>query len=104
METSTELKAMQKRHLCKKCAAHIPTAANDTATLTLSNSPTLDSPTATCPDMDNSVHSATLSTSKNITSAPLQLLWNSLSNVCQEAENYLHKQQLHTAPITTPHI
>jgi hypothetical protein len=71
-------KAAKKRRLReKRAAAHSPTAADETTTS---------------------------STSENLTSAPLQPalpLWDSLSNVRQEAENYFHKQQLRTAPIAT---
>ena len=102
MDTPAERKAAKKCRLHEKRAtAHIPTAADDTTTSTLSNSPILDSPAATSPDMDNFVHSAMSSTSENITSATSQPLWNNLSNVCQEAENYFHKQQLCTALIAT---
>ena len=41
------------------------------------------------------------SASENVTSSMSQLRWNNLSNVCQETENYFHKQQLRTAPIAT---
>ena len=102
MDTPAERKAAKKRRLReKRAAAHIPTAADDTATSTLSNSPVLDSPAATSPDMDNFVHSATSSASENVTSATSQPLWNNLSNVRQKVKNYFHKQQLHTGPIIT---
>ena len=78
MDTPAERKAAKKRRLReKRAAAHSPTAADETTTS---------------------------STSENLTSAPLQPalpLWDSLSNVRQEVENYFHKQQLHAAPIAT---
>ena len=77
MDTPADKKAAKKCCLReKRAAAHLPTLTDETATS---------------------------STSKNITSAPSQpalLLWDSLSNVCQEAGNHFHKQQLRTAPIT----
>jgi len=76
MDTPADKKAAKKCCLReKRTAAHLPTPIDETATS---------------------------STSKNITSAPSQpalLLWDSLSNVCQEAGNHFHKQQLRTAPI-----
>jgi hypothetical protein len=76
MDTPADRKATKKCRLReKRAAAHLPTPIDETATS---------------------------STSKNITSAlsqPALPLWDSLSNVRQEAENYFHKQQLRTARI-----
>ena len=77
MDIASKKAAKKCRLREKRAAAHSPTAADETTTS---------------------------STSENLTSAPLQPtlpLWDSLSNVRQEAENYFHKQQLRTAPITT---
>ena len=78
MDTSLSKNAAKKCRLREKRAAvHSPKAADETTTS---------------------------STSENLISAPLQPalpLWDSLSNVRQEAENYFHKQQLHAAPIAT---
>ena len=78
MDTPAERKAAKKCRLReKRTAAHLPTAADETTTT---------------------------STSENLTSALLQPalpLWDSLSNVRQEVENYFHKQQLLTALIAT---
>jgi hypothetical protein len=73
MDTPADRKAAKKCRLReKRAAAHKPTAADDAATLSLSNSPAIDLSTMTSTDTDNSISAATLSTSKDITPAPLQ--------------------------------
>ena len=88
----------------KRTAAHKPTAADDAATSSLSNSPAIDLSTTTSTNTDNLISAATLSTSEDVTPAPLQPpepLWDSLSDTHREAENYYCKQLLRTALIAT---
>jgi hypothetical protein len=76
MDTPAEKKAAKKRRLREKRAAAHPLTPADEITVS--------------------------STSENLTSAPLQPalpLRDSLSNVRQEVEIYVHKQQLRIAPI-----
>jgi hypothetical protein len=105
MDTPANRKAAKKRRLReKRAAAHKPTAADDAATSSLSNSPAIDLSTTTSTDTDNSISAATLSASEDVTPAPLQPpepLWDSLSDTHREAENYYCKQLLRTAPIAT---
>ena len=103
MDTPANRKAAKKRRLREKRAtAHKPTAADDAATSSLSNSPAIDLSTTTSTDTDNSISTATLSASEDVTPAPLQPpepLWDSLSDTHREVENYYCKQLLRTAPI-----
>jgi hypothetical protein len=102
MDTPANRKAVKKHCLReKRAAAHKPTAADDAATLSLSNSPAIDLSTMTSTDTDNLI-AATLSASEDVTPTPLQPpepLWDSLSDTHREAENYYCKQLLRTAPI-----
>ena len=96
---------------CKKCnlrekrtIAHIPTTADDAATSNISNSAAIDLSTTTSTNTDNFGHwinTATLSASEDVTLTRTVVLWDSLSDTHQEAENYYCKQQLCTALIAT---
>ena len=103
MDNPAAKKAAKKRRLReKRAAAHIPTPADDTATL---NSIAIDPSAAKSTNTDHfghSVSTATLNTSENVTptpSLPPVTPWDSLSDTCQEAGNYYLKQQPRTAPI-----